>query len=952
VRGLADTPTSRRRLRRGPQRRGDRSQHVVDRYDAFVSYSHAFDGKLAPALQSEVEHFAKPWFRIRVRRLFRDNANLSASPNLWRSIETAMAASRWFVLLASPESAQSEWVEREVRWWLENRPVDHLLIVVTGGTVAWRTDPRRVDAQRTTALPTILVESQADEPRWVDLRDLHAAAEIDPGNPRFRDCMADIASAIDEVSKDELVGEHIRRRRQTMRWVRSTIASLVTLVAIAATSAGLALVQRNAAQREARAATSRQLAAQGIGLEDSQPNLARQLLVEAYRLSPTDQAAGALFGASVIPTETTVRGFARNLAYSPHRDLFAVATDEGISLFDPNTMGLLVTLREGRGPFTALAFSNDDRLLAAAGSDGIRLWDVSSALRPRLAGFLPSVAGVDQLAFARGVPLVVAVSTGAVLSVVDVAQANRPRLVASLRGFDTAGITNGLAVSPVGNLMAVTGDKGSIRLLDLSNTTHPVLLHEYSTSVQSLAISDDGQLLASGGSDDTCRLWSIEEPTRPVLRATISGQSLGVRAVGFAHDGNTMACGAGDGTSEVWDISDPVRPVLGTRLGGRASSIDGLTFSVDGRSLVSISPIETKTTANGLPSSSTLRRISLLGAQRSSALALIPTVASATPPTFTPDGRHMVAGFPTTIWDLSSRRQPRSLATVPTLAVGSPAMAYSHDGHLLATGLPIAAWDTSNSAQPRLLTKTALSGNVDVAEFSPRAPLLVTGSAGEEVKLWDLIRPGSPTLRATLAGSVASPQAVAFSPDGRTLATLGSQGEVLLWDVRTASPRVSGRIPSNGNATRTLTFASDNGRLIAGGTDGTVSVWDVRDKSRSRLVTSANLHTGPVGGIAVDRRGELSASAGEDGVIQLWTLVAGTRLTELARLNAGGPLNAAVLVFSPDGRTLAGATSSGLQLWDVAIPEILRRLCSESESISRAQWNQYLPDRTYDPPCA
>ena len=88
-------------------------------YDAFISYSHQDDDKLAPALRAGLERFAKPWHRLRTLRVFLDSANLSADPRLWGSVEEALGSSRWLVLLASPNAATSEWVNREVAWWLE-----------------------------------------------------------------------------------------------------------------------------------------------------------------------------------------------------------------------------------------------------------------------------------------------------------------------------------------------------------------------------------------------------------------------------------------------------------------------------------------------------------------------------------------------------------------------------------------------------------------------------------------------------------------------------------------------------------------------------------------------------------------------------------------------------------------------------------------------------------------
>src|SRR3954469_886351 len=90
-------------------------------YDAFISYSRAVDGKLAPALQRGLQRFAKPWYRMRALRVFRDDASLSASPDLWGSIQQALDGSRYFILLASPAAAQSPWVAKEAEHWIEQR---------------------------------------------------------------------------------------------------------------------------------------------------------------------------------------------------------------------------------------------------------------------------------------------------------------------------------------------------------------------------------------------------------------------------------------------------------------------------------------------------------------------------------------------------------------------------------------------------------------------------------------------------------------------------------------------------------------------------------------------------------------------------------------------------------------------------------------------------------------
>src|SRR5215469_361325 len=83
-------------------------------FDAFISYSHAADGQLAAALQHGLHRFAKPLFKKRAIRVFRDESTLAMTPQLWPEIEKALRSSRFFILMGDPLSAQSEWVKREL----------------------------------------------------------------------------------------------------------------------------------------------------------------------------------------------------------------------------------------------------------------------------------------------------------------------------------------------------------------------------------------------------------------------------------------------------------------------------------------------------------------------------------------------------------------------------------------------------------------------------------------------------------------------------------------------------------------------------------------------------------------------------------------------------------------------------------------------------------------------
>ena len=127
-----------------------------------MSYSHAADGRLAPALQTALHQFGKPWYRLRAMRVFRDDASLAANPGLWSSISSALAASDYFILLASAEAAQSKWVRKEVEYWCKHRSVERFLIALTGGDIVWHGEAGDFDWEMTSALPESLCRTFAE----------------------------------------------------------------------------------------------------------------------------------------------------------------------------------------------------------------------------------------------------------------------------------------------------------------------------------------------------------------------------------------------------------------------------------------------------------------------------------------------------------------------------------------------------------------------------------------------------------------------------------------------------------------------------------------------------------------------------------------------------------------------------------------------------------------------
>jgi TIR domain-containing protein len=238
------------------------------RYDAFISYSHAADGQLAPALRNGLQRFATPWrvFRwrnpVRALRIFQDQASLSANPALWPTIEQGLGSAEWFILLASPEAANSPWVEKEIDFWCRNKRAERLLIVQTDGDIAWDHDNNDFDWAKTTALPRRLSTVFTDEPRWIDARWARTGAHASLRDPRFRDLTAELAGPLRGIAKDELIGEDIRQHRRLNHWRNAALGVVTMLLIGAVAAAGIAIQQRQVAIQQRQAAIAQRDQAQ------------------------------------------------------------------------------------------------------------------------------------------------------------------------------------------------------------------------------------------------------------------------------------------------------------------------------------------------------------------------------------------------------------------------------------------------------------------------------------------------------------------------------------------------------------------------------------------------------------------------------------------------------------------------------------------------------------------
>jgi WD40 repeat protein len=298
--------------------------------------------------------------------------------------------------------------------------------------------------------------------------------------------------------------------------------------------------------------------------------------------------------------------------------------------------------------------------------------------------------------------------------------------------------------------------------------------------VFSVAFSPDGRMLASGGRDGSVILWDLK--TRQRIGESLRGHNDWVNSVVFSPDGRMLASGGRDGSVILWDPQS--RQPIGEPLRGH----EGLVFSVspDGRIL-----------ALGDYDGSVIlwdpQSRQPIGEPLREHEGLVSSVA------FSPDGRMLASGSgdgSVILWDLKTRQQIGEPLRGHS-DVGVNTIAFSPDGRILASGGwegAVILWDPQSRQPIGEPLGRHLSG-VSSAECYYRS-----------------------------GGSCQRPH-IAFSPDGRILASEDGDGSVTLWDPQ-RHQQIGKPLRGHGSRVLSMAFSPDSKILALGSGDGTVILWD------------------------------------------------------------------------------------------------------------------------------
>ncbi|UNO43581.1 TIR domain-containing protein [Streptomyces sp. MST-110588] len=941
-------------------------------YDAFLSYSRTPDRELALALQQGLHAFAKPWYRLRALRVFRDEGSLGAGPRLWDSIRRALDSSRFLVLLACEHSARAPWVQREVEYWCAHRGVENVLIVLTdppadGGEalpgMAWDALRGDFDWRRTTALPGCLAGRFQEEPHAVLLGWARARQELSLRDPDFRMVVAELASPLHGVDKDGLIGEDVRQHRRTRRRVRLTIAVLAALALVAASAAVTAVRQRDTARQQTALAEVRQYVAEARGAADPYTALAFAVAAE-QRITPALPEARAAFGEAVLKLDSWGArpvGEASLERLDPDRlydasvrwsgdgsQAWLADADGNVARWSVRDSRTVLPLRKTAAPVAgslapdSVHWSRDGRslLMTLHGpSDGLPRWYlVREALSGRVTAgpfaLRPAGDGVHGVALSPRGDVLASVSEKGGIEWWQVGSGHR--LGGPLPG--SPGDISNLTWSPDGGRLAAVGGRGLL-VWDMRRGT---LLWSAPAKhrVKALDWSPDGRRIVTGDEKGMVQRWDTRKGTAsPAFGQETQGDA--ISEVRWSPDGARIAVTDTAGTLRLWD------PAAGTAVGpalasDRNHALASLAWSPDSRFLLGRLEHADRPRDHNEPHSAVLRlwevqpptaRHRTLHGPTGSVLAL----------SWSPDDRRIAGGSSDeTVWIWDSRtREPlpgspfRQSAPAGVPIDGVNSIVWDPGGRRLLRvgnhGLRI--WPVSGGAGASPPPWWG-SGGAVTAAWSPDGSRVASGTDGGEVRVWDAatgrLTPRQPRHvtavgRAGASAVTAAVRSVAWSPDNRRLAAALADGSLHFWDA--ASGRPLGPAPRiSPHLARAMAWSPDGELIATGGVDGTIRLWDGRTGEQSPTILKEG--DSWIQALAWSPDSTRLVSGDGNGTMRVWDPRRGVPLQRRGGAHSAG---VTALSWSPDGsRLVSGGEDHVVRLWQGRTEREICRLVDQA----------------------
>ncbi len=606
-----------------------------------------------------------------------------------------------------------------------------------------------------------------------------------------------------------------------------------------------------------------------------------------------------------------------SVAFSPDGKTIVSGSDDGtVALLDADKGKLNRTLTHNN-VVNSVAFSLDGGLIASGSSDKtVKIWDPHTAEVKRILTHDDVVTAIafspDGKTLASGNDIDETVVETVKLWDVDTGKQKRSLVEDDLSRVRHSSVVNSIAFSPDGKLLARAFTQNWITLWEAQTGRLGQRLVRHGATVNSLRFSRDSKMIASGGKDSSVILWDAQ--TGEVKRVLRPRRAHWVTSVAFSPDSKTVMSGGRDKTIKFYDVgTGELKMTLTSN-----NAVTSIAVSPDGQALVSgdedgmvtlwNARIETRlATLTGSKSPEVTEGFWESGRQWIQAHRTFAIVATLI-----------------LLWLISEaivRRRRSSNAKVKSQERdASPHnLKQTFDKAREIQKLIRKLLSETSYVTPEIVLRGHDKAVYSVI-FSPDSKVIATAGDDGKVILWDVATKEKKSVLDHGRGVLA----LAFSRDGKVIASGSIDGLVIVWNAITGEEiqpfdTQTERILEKGarktwlqdddihrwNNVTSLAFSSDGKTIASCVNGGTVKLWDLQTiKAKKTLATKTPLFTvafSPEGRYLVSGGHEIS-SREDDIALILWEVQTGEEKCSLNVRNAGGVFSAA---FSPDGRVLA-----------------------------------------------
>lgn len=571
------------------------------------------------------------------------------------------------------------------------------------------------------------------------------------------------------------------------------------------------------------------------------------------------------------------RGRAHSVEFTPDgKSLISAGSDGAVNLWDFETAALGRTLQGHTGDVNVARSSPDGKTIASCGDDGlVRLWDADNG---NALGVLtsPELKEISCVAWSPdGLWLAAGGTPGSAVLLWEIGSRQ-----VKARFVGHTDEVNFLAWSPDGKLLATASSDHTVRVWDRSGREQAVVEPEL-THVNCVVFSADGKALAAAGMQDGNRgVVKVLDRETWQLVATYDTRADRVDAIAAAPHDDVLAIGDNFGAVHEWNW--------------RLNRVLRVVDSQHGR----ISSLAYSPTAAVCAAAAADGSICVWNHTQDTSVAKWSTSGLGAGAAFTPDSRQLILATAGSTEVVAYNLRDRSVSVILRRHHGDDylncAVSSSRRGFVTTRERFVYRWDLNEPAALRLLFRS--TSRTNYLTITPDGKHLVAGEISGQLRLRDSETGELQSILGTVRGGV---NCLACLPSGELAASGSAETTIRLWDLKLGK---STRVFDHGSEVVRIAFSRDGRTLASAGRDRLVRFWDLATGAPQPFALN---HSALIGGLAFCPDEPLLASADSDGFVRLWSLVTGEELLVLGRL--GGAVE--FLAFSPDGCWLAAATN-------------------------------------------